>query len=68
MVSSSLQDNLFSMFNNMDDPDISKEKNISRYKLNPILKELEEKGYIEKIKSSPSTHVITKKVIDEVAI
>lgn len=52
----------------MDDSDITVEKDISRYKLNPILKDLEEKGYIEKIKLKPSTHVITKKVIDEVAI
>lgn len=63
-----IQDNLFSMFTNMDDSDITVEKDISRYKLNPILKDLEEKGYIEKIKLKPSTHVITKKVIDEVAI
>ena len=59
-----IQDNVFSLFSDIEDREISQVLKVSNYKLKPILEDLKETGYIKKIKKSPSKHSITDKVIE----
>ncbi|BDR57135.1 Fic family protein [Xylocopilactobacillus apis] len=48
------------------DSDLSMMFNLTRYKLNKMLDDLVQQGLIEVKKTNPKTHVLTKKIIEEI--